>query len=221
MKAIGYIRVSTNEQATQGVSLEAQRAKIRAYCDLYSLELVEVLEDAGKSAKNLNRPAMQEILDRIKRKDVEAIVILKLDRLTRSVRDLADIMELVSKRGISLVSVEEKLDTGTAAGRMVLNVMATVSQWEREIIGERTKTAMQHKKQQGQVVGTVPFGFERQGNRLVPIRQEQEAISFMRILKDSGLSFRRIADELKQRGIQTKKGGRWAHQQVKSVLQAA
>jgi site-specific DNA recombinase len=99
---------------------------------------------------------------------VDAVVVAKLDRLTRSVKDLADLLERFNRCGVALISISESLDTQSAAGRLVLNIMTAVSQWEREAIGERTRDAMRHKKAKGERVGNIPFGtsFQWIGNTL-------------------------------------------------------
>jgi DNA invertase Pin-like site-specific DNA recombinase len=158
VKAIGYVRVSTEKQADFGVSLEAQAEKVRAMAVVHGAELLEIIVDAGESAKSLNRPGMERVMSLVDRGAVDAVIIAKLDRLTRSVRDLAELLERFNRRGVSLVSVAEALDTGSAAGRLVLNIMTAVSQWEREAIGERTRDAMRHKRANGKRVGTIPFG---------------------------------------------------------------
>jgi len=159
MKAIGYVRVSTEKQADFGVSLETQSEKVRAMAVVQGAELVDVIVDAGESAKSLNRPGMARLMSLVDAGAVDTVIIAKLDRLTRSVKDLAELLERFTRRGVSLVSVAESLDTGTAAGRLVLNIMTAVSQWEREAIGERTRDAMHHKRANGERVGTVPFGY--------------------------------------------------------------
>src|SRR5580704_15229177 len=157
MKAIGYVRVSTQKQADFGVSLEAQTEKVRAMAVVQGAELADVIVDAGESAKSLNRPGMARLLSLVDSGAVDTIIISKLDRLTRSVKDLAELLERFTRRGVSLVSMAESLDTGTAAGRLVLNIMVSVSQWEREAIGERTRDAMSHKRANGERLGTVPL----------------------------------------------------------------
>ena len=156
--AIGYARVSTTDQAETGESLELQQRKIRAAAEIGDYELVDVLVDAGESAKSLHRPSAARLLDLVKARKVDAVIVHKLDRLTRSVRDLADLLDLFDRCGVALVSVTESLDTSSAAGRLVLNIMVSVGQWEREVIGERTRDALQAKKARGERVGTVPFG---------------------------------------------------------------
>lgn len=221
-KAVGYIRVSTNEQAKEGVSLDNQKKKIEAYAVCKDLELVEIIEDAGKSAKNLNREGIQKALQMVKGKEVDAIIIYKLDRLTRSVKDLGSIIETLQRTEVDLMSVQDSIDTSTAAGRLVLNVMASVSQWEREAIGERTSDALQHMKSELKVYGEIPYGFRRDGNDLIKDEKEQDNIKYMKSLKDQGYSLREIARKLEKRGILTKKGkNQWNPKTVQTILKAA
>src|SRR5262249_22805391 len=159
MRAIGYVRVSTDKQADHGVSLEAQEAKIRAMATVQGAEIVELIVDGGESAKNLKRPGTERLLSMVDDRQIDTVIVAKLDRLTRSVKDLCSLLELFEKRGVALVSVAESLDTSSAAGRLVITIMAAVSQWEREAIGERTRDAMRHKKSNGQRVGNIAYGF--------------------------------------------------------------
>ena len=146
MKAVGYVRVSTDKQADRGVSLDAQAEKIRAIAVVHNAELVEIIVDGGESAKSLQRPGMERLLALVDAKKVQAVIVAKLDRLTRSVKDLCELLERLERRGVALISVAESLDTSSAAGRLVLNIMTAVSQWEREAIGERTRDAMSHNR---------------------------------------------------------------------------
>src|SRR5436190_19163779 len=125
MLAIGYVRVSTERQADEGVSLAAQEAKVRAMAAVRDATLLDVIVDA-ESAKNVNRPGLQRLLTLINAGEVQAVIVAKLDRLTRSVKDLCTLLELFDKRKVALISVAESLDTGTAGGRLVLRIMASV-----------------------------------------------------------------------------------------------
>jgi len=116
MKAIAYIRVSTAGQAETGVSMSEQEMKIKQYSDLYGIDIIEIISDGGESAKDLNRPGIQRVLSMMKQRETEGVIVAKLDRLTRSVRDLADMMELANKKSISLISVNEKIDTERQQG---------------------------------------------------------------------------------------------------------
>jgi len=134
MKTIGYVRVSTDRQADTGVSLEAQESKIRAMATVRGCDLDEVVVDGGESAKDLKRPGVERLLALVSAGKVDAVIVAKLDRLTRSVKDLCALLELFEKRKVALISVAESLDTSSAAGRLVITIMGAVSQWEREAI---------------------------------------------------------------------------------------
>jgi DNA invertase Pin-like site-specific DNA recombinase len=223
MKAIAYVRVSTDKQADFGVSLEAQSEKVRAMAVVQGAELAEVIIDAGESAKSLNRPGMARLMALVDSGAVSTVIIAKLDRLTRSVADLAELLKRFERRGVSLVSVPDSLDTRSAAGRLVLNIMVSVSQWEREAIGERTRDAMRHKRSSGERVGTVPFGYRvaADGLHLEADPVEQGIISRIRELKAAGFTTRRIADELNRQGFNTRRGTAWRFQYVSQALRVA
>ena len=218
-RAVGYCRVSTDKQADEGVSLDAQREKIRAMAVVHGAALADVIVDA-ESATNLDRPGMVRLLELVRTGAVDVVIIAKLDRLTRSVRDLADLLELLLKHGVSLVSVAESLDTGSASGRLVLNIMCAVSQWEREAIGERTRDALAHKKGNGERTGTVRFGYRLglDGVHLEPDERELAVLARARVLRSEGLSLRRIAARLNGEGRRTRSGSGWRHEYVANLL---
>jgi site-specific DNA recombinase len=216
-KAVGYIRVSTQEQATSGISLDAQAEKVRAYANLYDIELVDIVVDAGVSAKSLDRDGLQSALQMLDNGEADAILIFKLDRLTRSVSDWNTLIKdyFTNK---ALLSVSDQIDTRTAAGRLCLNVLMSVAQWEREAIGERTSTALQHKKAMGDHVGSPAYGYEMVEKKLVKVAIEHEAITLIEQLKADGLTLQQIADHLNAQNIATKRGGKWYPTTVKNVL---
>ena len=219
--AIGYVRVSTDQQADQGVSLDAQTAKIRAMATVQGVDLTDVIVDAGESAKSLQRPGMARLLALVDAGAVETVIIAKLDRLTRSVADLAVLLKRFERRGVSLVSVADSLDTKTAAGRLVLNIMVSVSQWEREAIGERTRDAMRHKAAMGQRVGTVPYGSRAgQDGRLEPEPAERRILTLIGELTAAGWTCRQVAAELNRRGLSTRHRSPWRFQYVASLRTA-
>lgn len=215
---LGYCRVSTEQQADTGVSLASQADKVGTLAKLKDLVLSEMLTDAGRSAKNTDRPGLQRLLAMVDAGQVQTVIIAKLDRLTRSVRDLADLLERFEAHNVALLSVAESLDTSSAAGRMVLNIMVSVSQWEREAIGERTATALQHKKSHGQVYNHVPYGYVRHGDALVAVAEEQAVIARIRRARDSGATLREIAAELNAEGLLSKRGGQWSPKTIKDML---
>ena len=215
-----YARCSTEDQARVGVTLPAQIARLQAYCDaMRPGETVRVVVDEGVSAKSLDRPALNGLLADCEAKRVSTVVVLKLDRLTRSVRDLADLLDLFEKHNVALCSLSESLDTSTASGRLMLNLLASVSQWEREAIAERTAFALEHKRRQGDVYGPVPFGFRREGAKLVRNDEQHEVFQRIRAMRAQGHSLRRIVAWLNQNGVKTPRGSsKWFLNTLHQIL---
>jgi site-specific DNA recombinase len=228
-KVIGYCRVSTARQADEGVSLEAQTSKLRMYCDLYGLELVGVVVDSGVSAKTLKRPGLASALARMEAGEASGLLVAKLDRLTRSVKDLGILVETYFGDGQhELLSVADNIDTRSAGGRLVLNVLASVSQWEREAIGERTKDALGYLRAEGVQLGGAALGWRRgdtrdESGRRVVERVEAEAATVARImeLRADGFTLRASAAALEAEGRRTKTGGRWFANTIRRVVARA
>jgi DNA invertase Pin-like site-specific DNA recombinase len=223
MKVIGYTRVSTDEQAVTGVSLAAQVEKVNAYAALYGLEIVEMIEDAGQSAKSLKRPGLQRALELLKVGHAGGLLIAKLDRLSRSVKDWNTLIDRYfgERGGRELFSVADSIDTRSAAGRLVLNVLMSVGQWEREAIGERTRDALRHKRSKGQrISGRIPFGFRLadDGASLVEEPTEQAILREIDGLRAAGFSLRKIAAALNRGGVPTKEGRPWQHTTIRGIL---
>lgn len=221
MKVIGYSRCSSDEQVQNGQSLDVQREKIEAYCKLYDLALVEIVIDAGVSAKNLKREGLQRALVQMST-EATGLVICKLDRLTRSVADWQKLIDdyFGDNCGFELFSVGDSIDTRTAAGRLVLNVLLSVSQWEREIISERTKEALQHKIARGERCGRIPYGYDlaEDAVTLVANVTEQIAIALMHRLRSEGKSLPEICKNLIQCDYRTKNGGEWFPTTISNIL---
>ena len=209
--AIGYVRVSTDRQAEQGVSLDAQTERIHAMAVVQSAKLLEVIVDGGESAKDLNRPGVQRLLAAVEAGQIKTVIVAKLDRLTRSVRDLCHLLELFDKRGVALISVAESLDTGSAAGRLVIKIMGAVSEWEREAIGERTREALRHKRRQRERVGNIAYGYRlaADGAHVEESPDEQAAIAAIRELHRRRRTLREIPAELNRRSFLTSNGSPW------------
>jgi len=222
--AIGYVRVSTEGQAKEGVSLEAQQRKIEAWCVANDFELGGVFVDAGLSGKRAdNRPELQNALSAVTQSK-GVLVVYSLSRLARSTKDTIQISERLDKAGADLVSLSEKLDTTSAAGKMVFRLMAVLAEFERDQVYERTIAALAHKKSKGERVGKIPFGFNlaADGVMLLENPDELRAVELIRELKAEGYSLRAIAAELDSAGIPTKDGkGGWRHTTVQSILSRA
>ena len=224
-KIVGYTRVSTGQQV-EGVSLEAQAARLQAYViAMGGLELVATVEEAGASGKTLERPGLRRALAMLDAGEAEGLLVVKLDRLTRSVRDLGDLLERYFSTRFSLLSVADSIDTRTASGRMVLNIMASIAQWERETTVERTKDALGHLRKTGVRLGAPALGWRRtdrldaDGRKVVEVDgAEVAALARMSTLRATGATYREIAAALAAEGHQTKRGGKWQDTTVRKVL---
>lgn len=220
MKAYGYIRVSTDGQAKEGVSLEAQEAKIRAWCEVNGYDLAGVYVETLSGGRADNRPQLQRALaDVCRAKGV--LVVYSLSRLARSTTDAITISQRLEKCGADLASLTERIDTTTAAGKMVFRMLAVLAEFERDQIKERTTAAMGHLRRKGVRISRVmPFGYDlaEDGQTLRPNAAEQAGLALMIRLRGTGRSYGEIAAQLSRRGIRTKQGGDWEQSAVRKIL---
>jgi site-specific DNA recombinase len=183
-RAVAYVRVSTDQQVDSGLSIASQRERLQAWATMQGdVDLVDIVVDAGESARDLNRPGAERVLSMIEDRTVDVVVIAKLDRLTRSMRDLDNLLDLVERQGVALVSLGEHLDTATAAGRMLVRILGVVAQWERETIGERTRDALRVKRSRGErFTNIAPTGFRFVDGRRVVDERESRMIETLRAM---------------------------------------
>jgi DNA invertase Pin-like site-specific DNA recombinase len=201
------------------VSLEAQESKARAWCELNDYEVKAVYTDAGISGKStLNREGLQNALDSVKKDN--ALVVYSLSRLARSTKDTIQISETLNAKGVDLVSLSEKIDTTTAAGKMVFRMLAVLSEFERDQVSERTTAALQHKKAKGERTGSIPYGFKLAMDKikLLKDKAEQALIAVCKELKEQGLSLRKIAAKLLEQGFKNRVGNDFNAQTIKNIL---
>lgn len=216
-KAIGYIRVSTSGQAMDGVSLDAQRAKIKAWAVANDYELIAIHEDAGITGTSMDkRPGLQAALAATGKG--MALVAYSISRIARSTADMLEIATGLEKRGADLVSLSEKIDTSSAAGKMVFRMMAVLSEFERDQISERTTAALSHKKAKREKYSALPLGYADQAGMLIPVDEELRVIAEIKDMRGAGLTLRDIAANLNARGIVGKRGGKFFASTIKAVL---
>lgn len=221
MRAVGYIRVSTQGQVQDGVSVDMQKAKIEQWAALNDAELLGVFADNGISGKTANREGLQAALVLAKRNKA-ALVVYSLSRLSRSTKDTLTIAEQLEKGGCDLVVLNEKIDTTTPSGRMVFRMLAAMNEFEREQIGERTKAGLAHKREKGERVSRfAPIGYRIEGDQLVPVETEQAILKMVAELRQQGLSLRAISAELAKRGAFNRNGDPFAAKVVRSMLKQA
>jgi len=221
MKVAGYVRVSTEDQAREGISLEMQQERIKALAIAKGWELVKIYSEDGYSGKNLKRPQIQELIKASQNREIDGAVVYKIDRLTRRQRDLWYLLEDVfQKNQVALVSVTEPFDTSTAQGKAFLGMLGVFAQLWRDEIAERTQDALRQKKQNGERVGTVPYGYDLAKNRVDLVRneQEQQVMVQMRDLRRKDFSYDQIAQELNNQGVEAKNGGDWHGRTVWGII---
>ena len=227
MNAIGYTRCSTCEQADSGLGLDVQVERIRAYCGMRGLELVDLVTDAGVSGGKplASREGGQRLLAAIKKRQADTVVLLKLDRGFRNAADCLTTVDQWERSGVALHVVDlggNAIDTTSAAGRFMLVVLAGAAEMERNLTRERTRSAMAIKRANGQRVGAIPYGFDLAGDgtTLVSNEAEQAVIRDIRAMRDRGMKLKQIADTLTERRVPTKTGksARWTHQAVARIL---
>lgn len=204
--AVGYVRVSTREQAEHGASIEHQRQSIEAECERRRWQLKATYDDPGASGKDLNRPGLAMALELLEAGKADVLVAAKLDRLSRSVLDFASMVETARRQGWALVVLDVGADTSTPAGEMLVNVMAAFAQYERRLIGQRTRDGLAVKRAQGVRLGRPPMLPESVRQHIFAERQR-------------GRSLREIACDLQAAGVATAHGGqRWHASTVRAVL---
>jgi len=219
MRVAAYTRVSTEAQAEHGVSLDAQRASITAYCEAHGLDLAAVYTDAGASAGTLNRPALVDLLVAVDAGELDALIVWKLDRLTRRQRDLLDLIDRFEARGIALKSVSESFDTATPSGRAMFSMLGVFAQLERETLAERTREGMRQAKANGRHTGRTPFGYSRsEKGDLIPDPDAQAVIAMTRTLRAMNLSLREVAAAVNAGGHTTATGRAFSAEAVRQIL---
>jgi len=219
MTAVGYVRVSTHEQASEGVSIAAQKSRIESYCKTYELELTEILEDCGISGTVPleKRPSGQKLL----KYKASHVVAVRLDRLFRDAADALTVTKTWDRTSIGLHLIDmggQSVNTASAMGRMMLTMMAGFAELERSLIAERTKDALQEKKSKREVYGPIAYGYHDANGRLVAAPEEQLIIAEIRQMRTAALSYHAIADDLNGRGIVGKRGGKFYACTVRNIV---
>ena len=220
VKLIGYVRVSSDSQA-DNTSLDEQINRIRAYCDAFSYELVEVLSEVGSGKDIDSRPVFNQALDKIKGDEADGIIVTKLDRLARNSRDVLTLVEdVLEPHNKILVMLDLNVDTSSPTGKMILTVMSAVAELERNTINERTQGGRKAKaKKGGYAYGKPKYGYKSVDGELVPDKDEQATIKLIKNHRRSGKSYQKITDYLNTNSIPTKQGkGKWSVSVVHRIL---
>ncbi len=204
-----YTRVSTDIQAEKEFSsCESQEEKIKSFIQSQNnWQIFKVYSDAGYTGANTNRPALQELLEDIKQKRIDIILAYKIDRLTRSPKDFYQLIEFFEQNNVSFISVTERFDTSTPAGRFLRNIMLTFAQFERELTSERTKDKLLERARKGfWNGGNPPYGYKRENKKLIINKKEAEIVRLIfEIYLETG-SINKVYDLLKEKNIKNRQG---------------
>lgn len=220
MKVAIYLRVSTTEQAEEGFSIAAQKERLKAYVQSQGWELGPIYEDGGFSGGTINRPSFGKLREDMKLKKFDLILVYKLDRLSRNMRDLSNLVHEMDEQGVFFKSATEPFDTTTPAGKLIFNMLGSVAEFERGMIAERVKMGMLQKAKEGKgVLGfNHPYGYDYSEGVLIPNQQEAAAVRQIYSSYISGQTLSEIATILNSRGILTKKGRAWTKQTVLNIV---
>ena len=229
-RAVGYIRVSTAAQATEGLSLDAQRSRIEAAALAGGLELVGVVVDGGVSGSVAlaDRPGGAQVVAMVEAGQVAAVIVAKLDRLGRSAADLLTTVQGWERRGVALQALDVGVDTTSAAGRVFFGMLSVFAEFERGQASERTRAGLLQAKAEGATLGGAPMGLERtddvdaHGRRvLVAVPAQQLAVARLVALRGEGMPWRAVADALNREGVPAAKGGAWHAMAAKRIFDRA
>jgi len=195
IKAVGYCRVSTEEQAQDGLSLDYQQSRIKAYAESQDWQFINFYVDAGYSGKDTNRPKYQRMINDLESGKADILVVLKLDRITRKQRDFLNLLEgVLEPAGIGFKSVQEPFDTSTGIGKAFIGMVSVFAQLEGDMISERTTSILRNKKRNGEWVGRVPFGFKLENKQLTEDKNQTKIIERIKQLRRRGKSIRMISE---------------------------
>jgi DNA invertase Pin-like site-specific DNA recombinase len=221
VKIAGYVRVSTAEQVSEGLSLEAQETKIRAWADLHDAQVVDIIREEGVSGSRLlaDRPGgrtIAKLLD-ARKPAVDAIVVTRLDRLGRDAAEQIALLKRFRAGKVGLVAIAQHIDLATPHGRAMAQIAAVFGELERALISERTAETLEQMRADGRVTNHEPFGYQRHGDYLVPEPAEQATLARLVQLRRQQLGYLKIAAILNQEGHPTKRGGPWHASSVRKT----
>ena len=216
MKTVtGYVRVSTRTQEFDGMSLNSQKAMIQAWAESNGYRIGTIYQDVMSGAKSY-RPGLELALSDLGKDDV--LVVYSLSRLARSTRHTLEIAERLEKVEADLVSLSEKIDTTSAAGRMIFRMLAVLAEFERDLVSERTKDVLAHKRGKGERLGRPAYGSKVDNGELKSVDTEQVVLTTARELHQNGLSLRGIATALASKGLVARNGSIFQPTQIKRML---
>lgn len=217
-KAALYTRVSTEDQAKEGFSLDAQLEKLKAYCTARDWDIADIYIDDGYSGRNIRRPAYTQLIENMDSWDT--LLVIKMDRIHRNSKNFMIMMEKLKEQNKEFVSMTESLDTSTAMGRFVMDIIQRIAQLESEQIGERVYDGMEQKARTngGSLGFNIPYGYDYLDKTLVINAKEKDHVKRIFDLYLQGWGMKKIADYFNDQNIPTKQKKSWGAQTISRIL---
>ncbi len=217
-KVIGYVRVSSESQMLRENSISNQKQFIREYCERFNYELVDIYEDLGVSGLRDDRIGLNELIDKVKKSECEGVVVYSLSRLGRKLTKVIDIIELFKKKNIEFISIKENFNMNEIYGKLMLQILGSLNEFEVNVLGERIRDVKQHKKSKNEVYcGDILFGMYKRGKRLIKNPFEIKTLKMIKKMRDDNVSYNKIANYLNDRDILSKNKTQWYASSVRSV----
>ncbi|MCK4613929.1 MAG: recombinase family protein [Thermoplasmata archaeon] len=217
MRAALYLRASTLKQSEEGYSLDYQRDKLQDYAKAKDWEIVEEYVDAGESGRTTNRPAFNRMTEDARKNKFETVLVYKLDRFSRSLQDLLNVINIMQRHGVFVWSVTQSYDDRTPEGRLMRNMLGSFAQFESEMIGARVKDGMARRAREGDWNTAPPYGYRMEG-KLIQVPHEVAVVKGIYKKYLEGKTMNEIADDYNDCNIPTKRNGRWNPNTVRRVL---
>lgn len=216
--AIGYIRVSTDQQAERGSSLENQRERIEDFCKKNGMRLVEIFEDAGFSARSTNRPAFKEMMKYISDGKVDALVVWHSNRFARNLRDYVVNLYEIERRKVTFHSIEEPEFSGSS-GKAMRNLLAVFAEYQSDLTGEQVRSVKGTLKKNKKVYcGFAPLGYKNKDGVLELQKSDMQIVEEVKTLRANGMSMNKIAKRLNAKGLRGNKGGKFHTSTIEKIL---
>ena len=217
-KVIGYIRVSTEYQKLKENSINNQIKSINDYCNNDNMCLIDIFEDNGVSGMNSDRNGLNQLFDKVKKDNIDMVIVYSLSRLGRKLKDVIGFVEMLDKHNVQFVSLKENFNNNDIVGKLMFNILGSINEFEVNLLSQRISDVKQYKKSVREVYsGKICFGLKRNGKKLIDNNTELETLRLIHKLRDNKMSYFKISDYLNERNILSKENKRWYGSSLRSV----
>ena len=217
-KVIGYIRVSTEYQKLKENSINNQIQSINKYCDNDDMCLIDIFEDNGVSGMNSDRSGLNQLFDKVKKDNIDIVIVYSLSRLGRKLKDVIGFVEMLDKHNVQFISLKENFNNNDIVGKLMFNILGSINEFEVNLLSQRISDVKQYKKSVREVYsGKICFGLKRNGKKLIDNDTEMKTLKLIHKLRNDKMSYFKISDYLNERNILSKENKQWYGNSVRSV----